>query len=122
MSAPMKKLLTEIVSVGKERFKVPKETAKAVLVLLRGAIEAYEEIISAKDSKTIQSLDAKFSRPGVSLQGARVKEGLSQVDLAEKLGISQTNLSKMEHGKRPIGKAMAKRIADILNVDYRLFL
>ncbi len=122
MSAPMKKLLTEIVSVGNERFKVPRETAKAVLVLLRGAAEADDELIPANKSETFKALDAKFSRPGVSLQGARVKEGLSQVDLAEKIGISQTNLSKMELGKRPIGKTMAKRLANILNVDYRLFL
>ncbi len=118
----MKKLLTEIVSVGNERFKVPRETAKAVLVLLRGAAEADDELIPANKSETFKALDAKFSRPGVSLQGARVKEGLSQVDLAEKIGISQTNLSKMELGKRPIGKTMAKRLANILNVDYRLFL
>lgn len=122
MSVPMKKHLTEMVSVGNEHFKVPKETAKAVLVLLRSAVSSDDEIVSAKNSKTIQSIDAKFGRPGASLQGARVKEGLSQVDLAGKLGISQTNLSKMELGKRPIGKAMAKRISSILNVDYRLFL
>ncbi len=122
MSAPMKKLLTEIVSVGNERFKVPRETAKAVLVLLRGTIDADGDIVSANKSETMRSLDSKFSRPGASLQGARIKEGLSQVHLASKLGVSQSNLSKMELGKRPIGKAMAMRIAGILKVDYRLFL
>jgi len=28
----------------------------------------------------------------------------------------------MEHGKRPIGKEMAKRLAKILKVNYRVFL
>jgi hypothetical protein len=42
--------------------------------------------------------------------------------LADKLGISQTNLSKMEVGKRPIGKVMAKRIAAVLKINYRIFL
>ena len=122
MSAPMKKPRTEVVTVGKERFKVPKATAKAVLVLLKGATDAESHFIFADESETIQNLDAKFGRPGACLQGARIKDGLSQVDLAEKLGISQSNLSKMEVGRRPIGKAMAKRIASILRVDYRIFL
>lgn len=121
MSVPMKKRLTEIVTVGSESFKVPKETAKAVLVLLKGNFDTNEKITADK-SDTIKSLDAKFTSAGAILQGSRIKEGLSQVELAEKLKISQTNLSKMELGKRPIGKAMAKRIAVILKVDYRLFL
>jgi ribosome-binding protein aMBF1 (putative translation factor) len=118
----MKKRLTEIVSIGGERFKVPKETAKAVLVLLKSKFESEDDIIIANESNTVRSLDERFTSPGACLQGARIKEGLSQVDLAEKLKISQTNLSKMELGKRPIGKIMAKRIASILKVDYRLFL
>ncbi|MEK6580253.1 MAG: helix-turn-helix transcriptional regulator, partial [Bdellovibrionota bacterium] len=63
-----------------------------------------------------------YSKAGATLQGARVKEGLSQVELAEKLKISQTNLSKMENGKRPIGKNMAKRLSKVLNINYRVFL
>jgi len=58
----------------------------------------------------------------VCLRGARVKENMTQRELAMRLGISPANLSSMEHGKRPIGKEMAKRIADILSVDYRCFL
>lgn len=121
MSVPMKKRLTEIVTVGSESFKVPKETAKAVLVLLKGNRDANENITADK-SDIIKLLDAKFTSAGAILQGARIKEGLSQVELAEKLKVSQTNLSKMELGKRPIGKAMAKRIAVILKVDFRVFL
>ena len=125
MSAPMKKLRIETVVVGKERFQVPRETAKAVLVLLKGASlvsSVNTEVISADESETLRKLDSKYTRAGACLQGARIKEGLTQVELAEKLGIPQTNLSKMELGKRPIGKKMAKRIASILNVDYRALL
>ncbi len=122
MSAPMKKLRTETVMVGPTSFQVPKETARAVLVLLKGAAGFDEQSVFASESETIQRLDAKYTRPGVCLQGARAKEGLSQVELAEKIGITQSNLSKMELGNRPIGKAMAKRIASILKVDYRIFL
>jgi len=56
------------------------------------------------------------------LRGARTTAGLSQIELAAKIGIDQTNLSKMENGKRPIGKELAKRLGEVLNVDYRVFL
>ena len=79
-------------------------------------------MVLAEESQTVQKLDAKYTRAGACLQGSRVKEGLSQVAPATKLWISQANLSKMDVGKRPIGKAMAKRIAAILNVDCRIFL
>jgi transcriptional regulator with XRE-family HTH domain len=59
---------------------------------------------------------------GVALRGARKRENLTQKQLAELLGISQTHISEMEHGKRPIGKEMARRLAKVLKVDYRVFL
>jgi ribosome-binding protein aMBF1 (putative translation factor) len=122
MSAPMKKPRTETVMVGNVHFEVPKETAKAVLVLLQGSQVVDNETILADESDVIKKLDSKFSSAGACLQGARLKEDMTQEELAEKLRISQTNLSKMEHGKRPIGKSMAKRIAKVLKVDYRIFL
>lgn len=65
---------------------------------------------------------AAYTKPGLALRGARHKEGLTQTELANRLGIRQENLSKMENGKRPISKTMAKRFARILKVDYRIFL
>lgn len=64
----------------------------------------------------------KYSKPGLALRGARLKEGLSQVALAKALEVPQYNISKMESGVRPIGKKMAQRLAEILKVDYRVFL
>jgi len=60
--------------------------------------------------------------PSVALRGARKKEGLTQEELAQLLGISQNHISEMENGKRTIGKAMAKRLSNILKIDYRVFL
>ncbi len=58
----------------------------------------------------------------MALRGARVKEGVTQRELAARLGITQGNLSRMETGKRPIGKGMAKRLGQALNLDPRVFL
>lgn len=65
---------------------------------------------------------AKAGEPAAALKGARARIGMSQSELAEKLGIPQSNLSKMENGTRPIGKKMAARLAKILKTDYRVFL
>ena len=60
---------------------------------------------------------------GVWLSGEpRKREALTQKDLAHLVGVSQTHISEMEHGKRPIGKDMARRLAKALKVNYRVFL
>jgi len=58
----------------------------------------------------------------VALRGYRYREDLSQTELAELTGIPQRHISEMENGKRPIGKERAKKLAEVLNTDYRVFL
>lgn len=62
------------------------------------------------------------SHPGNILKGLRVREGLTQAQLSEKTGLNARHISEMEHGKRPIGKAMAKRLAAALGASYKMFL
>jgi plasmid maintenance system antidote protein VapI len=57
----------------------------------------------------------------VALRGARKREALTQKDLAHLVGVSQTHISEMQHGKRAIGKGMAMRLAKALKVNYRVF-
>lgn len=64
----------------------------------------------------------KIGEQAIYLRGARYREGLTQVELAMKTGIPQRHISEMENGKRPIGKKIANKLAEIFNVDYRLFL
>ncbi len=61
-------------------------------------------------------------RPGRMLRAARSKEDVTQNQLAQRTGIPQRHISEMEHGKRTIGKKRAKKLAEILNIDYRVFL
>jgi ribosome-binding protein aMBF1 (putative translation factor) len=63
-----------------------------------------------------------YGEGSLALRGSRNKEDLSQKELADAIGISQHHISEMENGKRPIGKAMAKRLSEVLKVDYRIFL
>ena len=60
--------------------------------------------------------------PGTSLKGARVKEGITQKQLAERTGIRQHHISEMENHKRSIGKKNALKFAKVLDVNYKVFL
>ena len=61
-------------------------------------------------------------RAAAYLRGARYRKNLTQRQLAKKIGILPHHLSEMEHGKRPIGKAMAKKLGIVLKADWRMFL
>ncbi|MFZ3208637.1 MAG: helix-turn-helix transcriptional regulator [Geobacteraceae bacterium] len=68
------------------------------------------------------SPELAWNSGGISIRGARGKEGLTQKQLAELTDIAQHHISEMENGKRPIGKETAKKLAKALNIDYRVFL
>ena len=59
---------------------------------------------------------------GDALRGARYREDVSQRNLAKLSGVSVSNISAMENGRRPIGKDIAKRFAKILNIDWRVLI
>ncbi|MGQ9687932.1 MAG: helix-turn-helix domain-containing protein [Desulfobaccales bacterium] len=54
---------------------------------------------------------------GDILRGARQREGLTQAHLAALIGAKPSHISEMEKGKRPIGKDMAKRLAQALHTS-----
>jgi len=57
-----------------------------------------------------------------ALRAYRLREILTQVQLADHAGIPRRHISDMENGRRPIGKENAKKMADVLNTDYRMLL
>lgn len=77
-----------------------------------------------KDGEELYSIEEVFPEgsPAMALRGLRTKEGITQKQLAERLGITQTRVSEMENGVRPISVAMAKRIAKAYGTSYKVFL
>lgn len=127
MSAPMKArpIKNEVkIQVGERKtrlFLVPKDRAEGVVKLLQDfEVKSGQHTMPWRDP--IKGLIEKYSDSGVSLKGARAKEGMSQNELAEKLGIPQSHISDYETGRRSIGKKMAKRLARVFKVDFRVFL
>lgn len=64
----------------------------------------------------------EYSEVGIMIRGSRLKEGMTQKQLAELLEVKPHHISEMEHGKRSVGKGMAQRLGKVFNVDYRVFL
>lgn len=56
-------------------------------------------------------------RVGGRLQAARNAKGLSQAEVAERVGIATTTLSRYETGDRPIGLSALSRLATALDVE-----
>ena len=50
------------------------------------------------------NIEKQYTKAGVLLRGTRHREGLTQAEMAKKINVTQADLSKMENGKRPIGK------------------
>lgn len=78
------------------------------------------QLIAAE--KVLPELADSVLGPAAILRGSRYKADLTQKELADRLGVRQHHLSEMENGKRPIGKEMAKRLAEALECDYRVFI
>ena len=59
---------------------------------------------------------------GEFVQAERLKQGLFQAEVAEKLGISQSHLSYIESGEREISLNLSRKICEALNTDLLTFI
>jgi len=82
-----------------------------VTVLAEGADDEFVAIENTPYWKEMEK-----NRIGNLLSGARLKAGMTQAQLAEKLGIRQNMISDYEHGRRTYSDAMARRLSTALNV------
>lgn len=105
---------------------VPTGKARAVADAIRSVLSLAGHKVRRINSEgeEVVSADEVFpnANPAMMLRGLRGKEGITQVELAERLGISQNMISDMESGKRNISVNMAKRIGETFHIPYKLFL
>jgi ribosome-binding protein aMBF1 (putative translation factor) len=76
--------------------------------------EPEDEFVSIESTEYWKKMEK--NRIGNLLAGARLKAGLTQGQLADKLGIRQNMVSDYEHGRRTYSDAMGKRLSKTLNV------
>lgn len=122
MSAHMKERLTKGELTYKVLVELPGKIKKLSFVPERhiDKLTVFLAKYSKSDSTPWEEVAAdrivKYTKAGLTLRGARYREGLTQKELAKRSGVSQENISKMENGQRPIGEKVAKKLATVLHI------
>ena len=110
------------VKVGSKQprlYLVPKEKVNGLEKLLKEYL-VENQLISSDE--VFQEMDKRFSKVGNTLAGLRLRDGLTQVQLAKKVKTSQPTIAAIENGKRSVGKTLAFKLAKVFNTDYKVFL
>ncbi|MGA2655421.1 MAG: helix-turn-helix transcriptional regulator [Gammaproteobacteria bacterium] len=94
-------------------YELPKKVAERYRVSTNNTVNA-DEIFT--------EVNKKYTKPGALLRGLRARENLTQIEMADKIQVTQSDISQMENGTRKIGRVIAKRIQKLFDVDYRSFL
>lgn len=99
-----------------------KRKTERIIALLRDyGLEA--EIVKDDDDELVNVFGTEWYKktsaemtPGDTLRIRRENAGLSQAELGERIGSNRQNISAMENGRRPIGEAVAERLAVALGL------
>lgn len=86
--------------------------------------EAFKEEAFAADPRLKAEYDAMKPRYDLirAVIGARVEQGISQKELAERAGTKQSNISRFESGNSNPSLAFIQRIADALGMELTVAL
>jgi len=128
MSAHMKKPHTEnaVVEVtihGKteSKFIIPQAISLKISKLLAPyEITDDEELIPA--SEVFKHIDEKYGAIGANIRGYRYRDGMTQIELAKKLGISKNAVYNMEYSRLKVDKKMAQKLAQIFRTTPKMFI
>ena len=105
--------------------RVPKDKAYIFRKMLRGMLELSGLArLTNEEGEELYTPEEVFpdASPAMALRGLRTKEGITQQQLADTLGIAQSRVAELESGARRISIAMAKRIGSTFDCNYRSFL
>lgn len=105
-----------------KKYTIARKYKRRVLAFLQNmqSLADKEDLIPVDE--VFKDTYKKYGKVGTLIRGCRVRDGLTQNELARKLNIRQAHISEMEHGKRVVGKNLAHKLAKVFNTDYRLFL
>lgn len=109
--------------IKKNEHQITIQHGDSIYQLPLDVVEKYrvsEDLVTPDD--LFAEINKKYTKPGALLKGLRVREGLTQLKMAKKLNMAQSDVSQMENGTRRIGREVAKRIGELFDFDYRSFL
>ena len=99
---------------------------KAVLAFLDALfpdhvrIDDDEDLVAVEDTDWYNRAKSRMT-PAKALKIMRTNAGLTQMKLAEKIGMAKQNYNALERGTRPISMMVAKKLADALGTSYTMF-
>jgi len=112
-----------------ELLKVPRslvEEYRAYIVTDCTSVEKakvkFQKILTVSSEEAFLGINEKYTKGGALLKAVRLREAMTQKEFSKMIDVTQGDLSKMEHGRRTIGKEIAGRIAKKFDVNYRWFL
>jgi DNA-binding XRE family transcriptional regulator len=106
-----------------EAYAISSAALKEIRALLKREHAKKAEYIPFLSVEVVfPELQDNIMRPANYLRGIRLREGLTQAELAKKTSMKQHHISEMENGKRSISKEAAKKLASALNTDWRRML
>jgi len=124
MSEHTKERTTE--NFAEIHIRIPDEKKAKIKQLIENILKLGEVPYAIRDEADDDSLSMEEIFPdlhsGSAIRGLRYREGMTQAQLAEKIGVKIRHVSEMEKGRRQIDKETAKRLAKALNTTYKVFL
>jgi len=103
-------------------FLVPAKSIDSIkkIVIILGGVE--EDDVDDGDDFVSWTEAFPETQPGEILKGYRLRDGLTQKKLAEKIKGKQGHISQMEKELRAIGVTTAKKLAKAFKTNYKVFL
>ncbi len=109
------------------RVNVTGRGAKTVAALVKErfpkavVLDDEEEAVEWKETALAKEIKAAKT-PGKLVRAYRERAGMTLVELAKAVGTKYPNLSAIENDRRAIGLTMARKLGEVLRVDYRRVL
>ncbi len=96
--------------------------------ILRVLRNEFGEKLTVKTDKTDKDIESVFESfeykefknrvsPADYIRSYRENSGLTQTELAEKLGVSRAYICDIEHNRRTFSKQFAKQVADFFKIS-----
>lgn len=120
MKMPRIDQVVQVTFAGKKPslYLVPKKKAESLETLLN----EYRKDNFIPAEEVFKDLHEKYGRTGSRLGGYRMRNGLTQEQLAKKVGCPQSWIGGWEGGTRSLGKKWARKLAEFFKTDVRVFL
>ncbi len=107
-------------------FKVEGKVPKFVMMFLESAFQKFlsvkedDEPVKWDDTDLAKEIRQQMT-PGESVYLNRDMRGMTQAELAEKLGVAKTVVSDIEKGRRSISRKMAVKLGQVFGSDPSAF-